>query len=296
MNTATCPNCGVILFPGELRDGECTSCMRPLPAPVQPERPVRRFGDGYEGEPLAAIRNLDRRDGTGWGTVRLGLDVLKVSLLVEMASILLGVGFQVPGWLDQSLGWEFSSWVVGSRVFLGIGSFLGILLWIVGLALSATAPRQSGLRGWTLSYLACLGMALFLGFASFFIAIVADSRHVWELRHLAELGLLPTGACALACAVLFLLYLRAIARYFRADALGGYFLIYLIVAASLTLFGIFGVTVLSILPPYYDLRELVLLVFGCGTVLILLALAACLWFLLHRLRKVIPGAGLAVPR
>jgi len=295
MNTTTCPNCGVILFPGELRDGECTSCMRPLPPRVEVARPGWRFGDGFEGESLAGTRDLEQRDGTGWGTVRLGLDVLKVSLLVLMASIVLGLGPQLPGWFDRSLVWEYSSLFFVSVVLLTFGGFVGVLLWVVGLVLCAMVPRRSGLRLWAAGYLISLGMTLFLGIGSFLISIVAQSNQLWELHQVAAFGLLPTGACALACALLFFFYLRGVARYFRADTLGAYFLTYLIAAASLALFGVFAMTALSFL--HFRLRrELVQLEFGCGTIVISFALMAWLWALLHRLRRVIPGASLAARR
>jgi len=291
MNTTTCPNCGVILFPGELRDGECTSCMRPLPPPVEVARPGWRFGDGFEDVSLAGTRDLEQRDGTGWGTVRLGLDVLKVSLVLQMASVILGLGLQVAEWVDHRLSWHYSIWYSLSAALLFFGVVLSVLLWLVGLALSATAPRRSGLRGWVMGYLACLGMTFFLGIGSIVISRVAQSNQMWEMRDLAELGLLPTAACGLTCALLFFLYLRGVAQYFRAKTLGTFFLIYLIVTTSLALFGVIVATALSYINSIrYHLIEFVRLEFACVTMLISFVLMGCLWVLLRRLRRVIPRA------
>ncbi len=115
MAETTCPYCGAKLFPHELRNGECSSCMRRLPtnvtaeAPVEPEyrggpQPQPQWqGGGRDpyGDPIIRGGGAgpydagDRPAGPEYGTFRTGVNLFRWGLgivfAVQVIQILMGL-------------------------------------------------------------------------------------------------------------------------------------------------------------------------------------------------------------
>jgi hypothetical protein len=276
-------------LPGELEEGKCTNCQPRLLPRGQAGRLGPRIGDGVEHESLAEVRVPGRRDGTGWGLVRLGLDLVKVGLLVHMACVILGLGTVVAVWIDPPLLFGTrESWLLNLQFLLMILSFLTFLLEMLGLTLCAAAPRNAGLRGLAIACLACAGATLFFGLAWYLGPLIAEHYRIWKLRDPLRLGWVPAAGCGLACSLTFILYLHRLARYFRASTLEEACLTLLVVTSSLVVFNVLLVRALD----RFDYSIEMYLLRPFGTLLILFVPLAWLWALLRHLRAIIPPPNL----
>jgi len=219
MSEITCPYCSATLFDSELDAGECTSCMRRLPP---------NWLRTAEGDGLGAGQEDAGRD---WEAVRFGVGVLSAASFTQAGALVLGVGAMVIG--EVNPGEPLAMLLV---MLAGLGLLVGSVLGLVGFVTTLLSPRHAGLRSLVAGTVASMVFGVVLLFAPFLLMALLEGMGNlpgWEFQTLAWLMLCCGVLAIVAASVVFFVYLRGIARYFGAAALGGLFLTYGILSAIL---------------------------------------------------------------
>jgi hypothetical protein len=145
------------------------------------------------------------RLGSGWHMVRRGLTLIPTSLLIVFVVLVLSRSYLVMADPEPK-----------TREFVLLisipSSILGTIAAVLGGAMCSLVPRESGLRVLALSALGCLVACLVVALLTLGIRALLVSGVKTEL---APMAYLPAGLLAYAGGVLFLLFLRGVARFFR---------------------------------------------------------------------------------
>lgn len=257
MNVLSCPNCSARLFPVELAEKRCTSCMQPLPARLSsPKKPLHDshaqhlrdeearpsfVTDGYR-DTSDDSRPSARRHGEAadWRLARYGVQSVFVAVALFLVAFVLTF---IAAFLAFGGGEEAK---VLAQVFwypaLALGG-LGALAGVGGEVLLCTLPPRSRGRGWAIAATAFQAVSL-LPLLGFVLAVVwiINAPPSGRPGHLDGLGealfMLFTAlallcgtlvfhfAASLCCAVVF----SAAARFWDDRGLGTRFLIHFVIA------------------------------------------------------------------
>ncbi len=284
MSTARCPHCEVLFSVVAAQNQRCGACGGVLSSNVQtaptPSTPTAIVP--AEAVPRRTVPDeevTDPRRSGDWSVVRGGLGLLAAGLGL---SLICQVGGSILNVVLASLQMQEAVLAVQALAQLGEGAAAIILL--VGLIQTVLAPRQSGLLGLGVAALLCsLGAAGVLG------AVLFDLLPA----HLVRVsGLLPFVA-----ALLFFLYLNAVARTFGSWGLGMAFIAWFGTATVL------GIALVGILLLLFELPQLPLFnrlqglfgdrlvpLAGClGLFAAWLGMSVWLIYLVNRLRALIPA-------
>lgn len=309
----SCPSCGAKLFPVELAEGQCTSCMTRLPAgfasqPRSHSRPLSHAtgaASRHNDENHISGGYYSRYQGTGhWGTMRVGLKLLlagDIVFLLCIAPLLLGV---VAGAAARSP----ELFILGLAA-TGILILVGGLLLLIGLCLVCTIPPESGGRGWALGGLVCLILPFFgcLGLALVMAALGGASggrsppREADAISALGGIGFLAVWFMGTLC---WTMTFRAAARYWQDNGLGTSFVVcfilHWVLQAVSTAVQVFMTATRRVgswevgggeAPRVAEAASAVTLLLNCGLGLVGLVLVIWYLTLLYRLIDRIPKTG-----
>jgi hypothetical protein len=281
---ATCPTCGASLFPTEIAEGRCTSCMTLLPGEsasraVTTDPPEARKEHQGESGPLRDDDSARPKTAEGWAGMRLGLTLVYWGVVLNLICV-------------GPLLIPFPLLSCGAFLFVGL-TVLGSLLCLVGFILYCTIPDQSGGRGWALAGLACMLATI----AAVVLLVVFANSNVFTSKGWFRIAEVISALWLMAILVLtfttslsYTLVMRAAARYWGDRDLATSFVAYFIVlwVAPVGLFALgFGLAVSlrgSPVPP-----DLMVFLIGSS---VLISVFMSVWFLglLNRLRHAIPSA------
>ncbi len=206
-----CPLCGAT-FQSPPARGDAAAAptvVFDVPAWMNSDSPAtapepRRPRVGYD---WSSVRNgVASRLGSGWHQVRRGLSIMPGSLTTAFFLLIASRSFLVmadPGPRVEEL-------VLLLAVPLCV---LGTIVALVGSGLCILVPKESGLRPLAIAATACL-------FGCLVVSLVTFAVRVLFLKmagrvELMSLAYLPAVILLLAGAVLFLLFLRGVARCFE---------------------------------------------------------------------------------
>lgn len=317
-STINCPQCQRLL---KVPDGmagmqvRCPNCQYTMrisgePAPGVPARsePAPGWGDAASAPPtphgdwrwMTALRREAIPYHPQWETVRAGLLVMfvGVAMLLFVNLISAFTGMLSPHPEDDPF----------SPISLVLGCFvlIAVLAIVVGECLCLFAPAAAGTRGWAWAMLGCQGLAVVLGVFAVMALLAAgfdpDTLNPHRLERMgddvlagllvAALFFLGTLLFAWLSCLFFLVFLRGVARYFRATTAADNALYLLITVATAPLWLCACVCLLGVLtapaaPPGPGENPLAR---ALGTLLgIVVNLALSVWFLvaLHMARNAI---------
>jgi hypothetical protein len=308
---STCPNCGSRLYPAEVAEGRCTSCMKPLPSHVTADAPVSAPSSGdfstspREDWPVSAPpRASFGRSPQRWRLMRTGLLLMIWGLIVYLIANLL----RVPASLATAgMGPQPASIGIVLGLGMAVLSLASLLLLLVGIGLCCTIPREAGAGGWVVGViLAVVAYVLeFVGLIAWvFVGLMGGMR---GMPGLGGLGGMPFNGALLVVIGLMLItafggslsltmVFRAASLYWNDRGLAKSFVSYFIlswlipVALGIALIALLAVEAGGPRGGGLGAATGISMVFGCAFLIYGLAMFIWLLTLLNRLRQLIPAA------
>jgi len=231
--TCICPQCQKTLAISEEFAGQamrCPLCMALFQSPPlqgAPLPPITRApnempswiaeagGDGPAAPAPASrkgeydwggVRNGSNRLGTGWHMVRRGLSLVPTSLLVVFIVLVASRAFLVLAAPEPKI----EEMVLLIAIPLSI---IGTIAAGLGMGMCVLVPKESKLRPLAVGAAACLLGCLLISLITFGIRVLLLKTQA--KAELAPLAYLPGAILALAGSVLFLMFLRGVARHFE---------------------------------------------------------------------------------
>ena len=330
MALPTCPNCGAQLFPHELKNGECTSCMTKLPANITAEaapEPEWRGAPDRDRDPIIrrdAPRDYydepsgyDRPTPGEYGTVRAGVNMVRWGMGILLA---LGVILQVMGFALTSaaagggMGRDAVQMIGCVSIILGLTALGCALVVFLGVCFCCTVPPQSQGSGWARGLIVCMVLVVVLAILTagvYFGAVAGAMNGRGVPEAMLPLLLLVGGGLLLVlfgANLCFYMLLRGVALDFRDQGLAGGFVAYFITSLLVGIFttGVYFYVRMVYIPEMlqnafrqgggrggFDDAVMVLNVVGCAQMVVGVALGIWLLTLLSRLYNLIGYGGSA---
>ncbi len=269
-------------------DRDYTRAAVRQPEPEEFERPDEH--DSYDR--FDRFGRAGRRLARGWRTVRSGLSLMRVSMIICVFVVLAMVlFFALSLALGANAGRNRQAGAVMGVAFAlgGLTGLVALILFVVGQCLCCAAPEQSragarGAKGAALGSVICLFLAVGLVLLGLlFLAIASGQRGRGRGDGLAILAagvFVLTFILAMISHVLLVLFLRRTARYFRNDSLaysaGNYaivFVVFIVLALVLQVLAIVVGNANRFGPGF----GIFMLILAAGLLIFLLVLF--LWFL-----------------
>jgi hypothetical protein len=174
------------------------------------------------------VRAYERARASGWGSMRLGVQLLFWGLLLSVLAVAIKVTLQMRLGTSHS---PASDLVLVLLATVSAVRIFAIVLGLTGACLCCTIPRQACARRWAWGFLACLfGIALMV---VVLLVVVLDSYHD-DLKHIDVQETWVTLVMATVAGILFAamlcltMVLRAAARFWADSSLGRLFASYFV--------------------------------------------------------------------
>jgi hypothetical protein len=270
---------------------------RAYDAPPRPPRPLDDDTPPYRHyDDRGAYGRAPEVIDPGWHTTRTALTLMKSSLIVMIFATLGWVGLLLvestvgTGPFGRPRGPETRMLVALGAMLVGFAMIVGLLLWVIGQCMCCTTPLESGTRGLGLGSMICtvLGLLLFLFFI--FLAVALDSgafRGQFGGPPAPAAFILMFGTMVLSAVLfvvghlLFVLFLRGVARFFGNESLSnscmGYLVLYLFIVIAFIVFLFFVAFLNAAQGGMRPGLDVVLL--GGGVALLVVTLVAIIWLL-----------------
>jgi hypothetical protein len=299
---AVCPGCGASLLPIEIAEGQCTRCLRRLPADLVSDAVTGRLPDPRRDGGTARALDDDPRHSDphearlaaarGWGGTRVGVALIYWGILLNLVTLALQI-LMIPALCGGARPVVYLLTLLSAGVTLASG-----VLCLVGLILYCTIPDQSGGRGWALVGLACLlatiSAVVLLGI--FAASTPFSRRYLVVPDTLVFLWLVGIVVLVFMTTLAYTLVMRAAARYWGDRELANSFMSFFCVAwVGFVILVIFGVCLGSSVRSSFSYSRELFVVLNCGGLIV--GLFMTIWFLglLSRLRDAIPSGRRWVP-
>jgi hypothetical protein len=299
----SCPSCANAVRIPEAGQIQLPPAPPPVPREYPPERERRREWD-RDAEPRRRPRYDEPRERNypperdyaydeerlhpSWRTVRNGLTLVRLSIVIVIFAILgiLVVALVIAGMLQPGVGRPNAAEAAGSILVL-VGGFTGlacIALMFVGEGMCCAAPAESRAGGLALGAIICHALVI-LVYLGLVILLVSIGRRIDLFREFSILvlgGALLVVGLSFAWQILFIVFLRAVARAFDNERLAqsvNAFLTYhcVVTGGSFFLFVLIGVMESG--PIRANRGGLEGLAGLCAIVLFVGAIADLVWFL-----------------
>ena len=279
---AVCPGCGASLFPIEIAEGQCTRCLRRLPADLASDAVTADLPEPRRDGDAARAREYDSRDhdpyharmaaAEGWGGMRVGVALIYWGILLNLVTLGLQI-LMIPALCGGVRPLVYLLTFLSAGVTLASG-----VLCLVGLA----------------CMLATISAAVLL--AIFAISTPFSRRSLVVPDALVFLWFVGIVVLVFMTTLAYTLVMRAAARYWGDRELANSFMSFFCVAwVGFVILVIFGVCLGSSVRSSFSYSRELLVVLNCGFLIV--GLFMTVWFLslLSRLREAIPSGRPWVP-